>query len=98
MHFRLVVLCRGYADRREVARVEARLERRLVVRKRIFDYVDFFERYSPNRFPEEFEERGFVAATYTWDGKRLRHLGPGLVLPRGWRKRYREVLVFDAHA
>ena len=56
--------------------VEARLERRLVVRKRIFDYVDFFERYSPNRFPEGLGERGFVAATYTWDGRRLRRLGP----------------------
>jgi len=90
-------LCRGYADRWEVGEVERRLERRLVVGKRLFDYVDFFERYSPNRFPEGLEERGFVAATYTWDGKRLRHLGPGLRLPRGWRKRYRAVLVFDAH-
>ena len=39
-----------------------------MVRKRVFDYVDFFERYSPNRFPKEFEERDFVAATYAWDG------------------------------
>jgi len=73
MHYRLVVLCRGYADRWEVGEVERRLERRLVVRKRVFDYVDYMERYSPNRFPEEFEERDFVATTYVWDGKRLRH-------------------------
>jgi len=29
------------------------LERRLVVRKRIFDYVDFMERYSPSGFSGE---------------------------------------------
>jgi len=47
MHCRLVVLCKGYVDRWEVTGVEARLERRLVVRKRVFDYVGYMERAVP---------------------------------------------------
>ena len=95
MHFRVVVLCKESVSRMDVYRIEESLCRRLATG--YVDYVDFMEKYSVEEF-EKFSEKGYVWYTFSYSGGRLRFLGYGLRLPRGWRKRYREVLVFDGHA
>ena len=93
MHFRIVVLSRKYVYRSEAYEIEKRLERRL---KKV-DYVDFMKWYSPHEFKEKFDEEAFVSCTFSYNGKQLRLLDYGLKLPKGWKKKYKEILVYDAH-
>ena len=94
MHFRVVVLCKESVSRMDVYRIEESLCRRLATG--YVDYIDFMEKYSVEEF-EKFDEKGYVWYIFSYSGGRLRFLGYGLRLPRGWRKRYREILVFDGH-
>ena len=92
MHLRIVVLSKVEARAPDLWEIARRLERR-----GRYDYVEPFSRLSLKEL-EDYDEAEFVVATYEWSGKRLRLLGPGLLVPKEPKRReYREALVFDAH-